>query len=196
MPQQANADQTGIAEGLKNRVQQSAAIAAMRDNEEHPKEKPAYVPPAGDPNNPKTRYGAHPERGENRIDVTDWIKPLPTQKKYHKGVSSVPETGPAILKKGEKVIPAEENPDNPDNKGEHMSDKGAYHHDDYSPTEKSEFHRSMSSLHQGGLHRALGIGEGEKIPMAKIEAATHSENGHTRKMAVMAKSMHSWRHGK
>ena len=35
MPQ-ANADQSGIAEGLKNRVQQSAAIAEMRDNEEHP----------------------------------------------------------------------------------------------------------------------------------------------------------------
>jgi len=81
-------------------------------------------------------------------------------------------------------------------KGGVVGDKNNYHHGDYSPTEKSEFHRSMSSLHQGGLHRALGIAEGEKIPMAKIEAATHSENGHTRKMAVMAKSMHSWKHGK
>jgi hypothetical protein len=77
-----------------------------------------------------------------------------------------------------------------------VGDKDSYHHNDFSATEKSEFHRSMSSLHKGGLHRALGIAEGEKIPMAKIEAATHSENGHTRKMATMAKSMKAWKHGK
>jgi hypothetical protein len=76
-------------------------------------------------------------------------------------------------------------------------DKGGeagYHHNDYSSDEKSQFHRSMAHLHQGGLHRALGIAEGSKIPMAKVEAATHSEDAHTRKMAVMAKSMHSWSH--
>ena len=81
-------------------------------------------------------------------------------------------------------------------KGGLVGDKDNYHHEDYSPTEKSEFHRSMSSLHTGGLHRALGIPEGEKIPLSKIEAATHSDNGHLKKMAVMARSMHSWKHGK
>jgi hypothetical protein len=81
-------------------------------------------------------------------------------------------------------------------KGGVVGDKDTYHHGDYSPTEKSEFHRSMSSLHTGGLHRALGIAEGERIPMAKIEAATHSENAHTRKMATLAKSMKGWKHGK
>jgi hypothetical protein len=35
---------------------------------------------------------------------------------YHTGVDSVPETGPALLKKGEAVIPAERNPMNPANK--------------------------------------------------------------------------------
>ena len=81
-------------------------------------------------------------------------------------------------------------------KGGVVGDKDSYHHNDFSATEKSEFHRSMSSLHKGGLHRALGIAEGEKIPMAKIEAAAHSDNGHLKKMAVMAKSMKAWKHGK
>jgi len=187
MPQ-SDSDQAGIAAGLQNRIQQSAAIKAMRDNDEHPKEKPAYVPPVGDPNNPKTRYGAHPERGENRIDVTDWIKPLPTQKKYHKGVSSVPETGPAILKKGEKVIPAEENPDNPDNKGEHMSE--------HSPAEKAHFHRAMSHLHTGGLHRALGVAEDKPLSMEQKKHAAASSNPHMAAMGRLAVAMHSWNHGK
>jgi hypothetical protein len=80
-------------------------------------------------------------------------------------------------------------------KGGIVGDKDNYHHGDYSSAEKSEFHRSMSKLHEGGLHQALGLSEDNKIPMAKVEAATHSENAHTRKMAVMAKAMHSWRHG-
>ena len=78
-------------------------------------------------------------------------------------------------------------------KGGNVEDKDSYHSDDYSPEEKDHFHRAMGSLHKGGLHRSLGIPEGERIPMAKIESATHSDNPHTKKMAVMAKSMHSWK---
>ena len=48
MPQ-ANADQEGIAAGLKNRVQQSAAIAEMRDEEEHPRSAPTPSPYASTP---------------------------------------------------------------------------------------------------------------------------------------------------
>jgi len=36
---------------------------------------------------------------------------------YEEGTPSVPQTGPAIVHKGEKIIPAEQNPDNPDNAG-------------------------------------------------------------------------------
>jgi hypothetical protein len=194
MPQ-ANADQEGIAAGLKNRVQQSAAIAEMRDEEEHPRSAPTPSPYASTPQD-KVAHQRPAPKGEKATyqQAQDILNN--SLKKYHKGVASVPETGPAILKKGEKVVPAEKNPDNPDNKGEHMGDKDSYHHNDFSATEKSEFHRSMSSLHKGGLHRALGIAEGEKIPMAKIEAAAHSDNGHLKKMAVMAKSMKAWKHGK
>ena len=98
-------------------------------------------------------------------DVTPEIKPTPKAPLYDKG---------GVVKES------------------NMND--GFHHNDYSSTEKSEFHRSMSHLHQGGLHRALDIPEGEKIPLAKIEAATNSENPHLRKMAVMAKSMHGWKH--
>lgn len=50
-------------------------------------------------------------------------------------------------------------------------------------------YRAMHHLHKGGLHRALGVGEGEKIPAAKIEAAKHSSNEHVRHMANFASTM-------
>ena len=101
-------------------------------------------------------------------------------------MASVPETGPAILKKGEKVVPAEKNPDNPDNKGEHMSE--------HSPAGKAHFSRAMHKLHGGALHRHFGIPEGEPIPMAKKEEAANSSNPHVAAMGRMAKAMAGWKH--
>jgi hypothetical protein len=40
----------------------------------------------------------------------------------------------------------------------------------------------------GALHRSLGVSEGEKIPAAKIEAASHSDNPTLRKRATLAKT--------
>lgn len=42
---------------------------------------------------------------------------------------------------------------------------------------------------KGGLHRNLGVPTGEKIPEAKVEAATHSKNPKTRKEANLAKTL-------
>lgn len=42
---------------------------------------------------------------------------------------------------------------------------------------------------KGGLHRSLGIPQGQKIPAARLEAATHSSDPKTRKQAQMAKNM-------
>lgn len=64
----------------------------------------------------------------------------------------------------------------------------------FSPEHTAKFHRAMHKLRTGGLHRALGIAEGEKIPMEKVEEATRSDNPHVRKMAVLAKAMHGWHH--
>ncbi len=52
----------------------------------------------------------------------------------------------------------------------------------------------MSSLNKGGLHRALGIPEGEKIPLDKKQAAANSSNPHLAAMGRMAVAMHGWKH--
>lgn len=71
-----------------------------------PAPKPAPTPIlAPKPVDSGKRYGDRP--GEKRLDSEGNEIP-----KYHKGVASVPKTGPAILKKGEAVIPAEKNPMN------------------------------------------------------------------------------------
>ena len=297
MPQQADSEQSGIAAGLKNRVQQSAAIAAMRDEEEHPRSAPTPSPYASTPQD-KVAHQRPAPKGEKDMykQAVDWSSGLKKKApvyddggvvdtdstggkksddaraanakkgqqaesvigaagqamsaphQYHEGAyGPIYDKGGkvnvndgkhqvAILKDGERVLTPEQNKDwehakdlggvsgkapttlpiggktmrdsndvTPDmtpkhpkvyDKGGVVGDKDSYHHNDFSATEKSEFHRSMSSLHKGGLHRALGIAEGEKIPMAKIEAAAHSDNGHLKKMAVMARSMHGWKHGK
>ncbi len=55
-------------------------------------------------------------------------------------------------------------------------------------------YRALHKLRKGGLHRALGVAEGEKIPAAKLEAARNSKNEHVRKMANFAHTMKSWKH--
>jgi len=50
-------------------------------------------------------------------------------------------------------------------------------------------YRSLRHLRAGGLHRALGVKEGEKIPAGKVEAATNSDNPHIAHMANFAKTM-------
>lgn len=52
------------------------------------------------------QYGTQGQ--EKRIDVTNMMKPLG---RFANGTDSVPETGPYILEKGEKVVPTEENPE-------------------------------------------------------------------------------------
>jgi hypothetical protein len=50
-------------------------------------------------------------------------------------------------------------------------------------------YRAMHHLRKGGLHRALGVPEGENIPAEKLEAAKNSENEHVRHMANFAHTM-------
>lgn len=50
-------------------------------------------------------------------------------------------------------------------------------------------YRAMHHLNKGGLHRALGIKEGEKIPKDRLEAARNSSNPHIRHMANFAHTM-------
>lgn len=86
----------------------------------------------------------------------------------------VKKTGVALVHKGETVIPVG---------GEKKDDTVHLSH-----------HRVVMHLNHGGLHRALGIPEGTKIPKDKIETARNSDNPHLREMANLAHSMASWKH--
>lgn len=55
-------------------------------------------------------------------------------------------------------------------------------------------YRSLHRLRKGGLHRALGVAEGEKIPADKLAAARNSKNSHVAHMANLAHTMKSWKH--
>lgn len=55
-------------------------------------------------------------------------------------------------------------------------------------------YRAMHHLRKGGLHRALGVPEGEKIPAKKVAAARNSDNEHIRKMAEFAHTMGKFKH--
>lgn len=55
-------------------------------------------------------------------------------------------------------------------------------------------HRVVMHLNKGGLHRALGVPEGEDIPKDKIAQAKNSKNPHVAKMANLAETMAGWKH--
>jgi len=50
--------------------------------------------------------------------------------------------------------------------------------------------------HPGALHKALGVPEGKKIPEKKLEKAEHSKNPLTRKRAILAETLKSFKHKK
>jgi hypothetical protein len=66
----------------------------------------------------------------------------------------------------------------------------------YSKKEKQSFHRHMSHIKHGALHRHFGIPEDEPIPMEKKQEAANSSNPHVAAMGRMAVAMAGWHHGK
>ena len=61
-------------------------------------------------------------------------------------------------------------------------------------TKNPSLYRALHHLRHGGLHRALHVPEGEKIPDAKIAAARNSSNPHVAHMANFAHTMSEWKH--
>jgi hypothetical protein len=55
-------------------------------------------------------------------------------------------------------------------------------------------YRALHHLRKGGLHRALGVPEDEKIPAEKLSAAQNSKSEHVRHMASFAKTMSGFKH--
>jgi hypothetical protein len=56
-------------------------------------------------------------------------------------------------------------------------------------------HHALSNLRKGGLHRALGVPEGEPIPKEKLEKAKNSDDEHVRRMAQFAGVLEGFHHG-
>lgn len=55
-------------------------------------------------------------------------------------------------------------------------------------------YRALHHLRRGGLHKALGVKPGEKIPAGKLASARNSSNSHIAHMANFAHTMKSWKH--
>ena len=55
-------------------------------------------------------------------------------------------------------------------------------------------YRALRHLRAGGLHRALHVPEGKKIPADKLAAARHSSNPHIQHMANFAHTMSGFSH--
>jgi hypothetical protein len=55
-------------------------------------------------------------------------------------------------------------------------------------------YRAMHHLRKGGLHKALGVPQGETIPADKLESAKNSSNEHVKKMANFAATMKGFKH--
>lgn len=55
-------------------------------------------------------------------------------------------------------------------------------------------YRALHHLRKGGLHRALHVPLGEKIPAEKIAAAKNSSNAHVAHMANFAHTMSGFKH--
>lgn len=121
--------------------------------------------------NPGAKYGSR--SGEKRIDTSEMTKKLPS---YKEGTDRVPSDQVAVLHKDEAVVP------------KHEADKQR------SGKHNVSLYRAMHHLNKGGLHRALGVPEGEKIPADKLAAAKRSNNEHVRKMAQFASTMGHFKH--
>jgi hypothetical protein len=78
--------------------------ATSNDAQPMPKATP---PQAVDKVKKGAKYGDKPQNGEQRIDVSEYLKPLAS---YKHGTNYVPKTGIALLHKGEAVTPAKDNP--------------------------------------------------------------------------------------
>ena len=48
---------------------------------------------------------------------------------------------------------------------------------------------AKATENKGGLHRSLGVPEGEKIPAKKLAKAEHSKNPKVKKQAALAKTL-------
>jgi hypothetical protein len=178
-----NKETEGLGSELAARAQMnraaSGALEGDKPSDATPAKGTAAKPAPIDKVNKGREYGdaEGAKRGEKKIDTTDMTKPLGS---FAKGTDSVPKTGVYKIHEGEAVV---------SNKDKKMSGE-------HTPKEKAHFHRAMSHLHGGALHRHFGIPEDQPIPMEKKQEAANSENPHVAAMGRLAVAMHGWGHKK
>ena len=100
-------------------------------------------------------------------DVTPEIKPTPLAPLYDKG-GVVKESNVDCMDKGGEVT--------------------------HSPEEKAAFHRSLSHLNTGGLHRHFGVSEDKPLTHAQKEQAANSDDSHVSRMGHFALAAEGWHH--
>jgi hypothetical protein len=170
-----------------------SARASMNRSGEDALKGPTTAPteekPVASKPDPAGAYGTR--KGEQRIDTSSMTKPLGS---YEKGTNHVPKTGIYKLHEGEKVVPANENPDNLNKLDEEKPMEKETTDKNHTPEEKAHFQRAMSHMHKGGLHDHFNMKHDEPIPMAKKQEAANSDNPHTAAMGRMAVAMHGWSH--
>ena len=114
---------------------------------------------------------------------------------HAKDLGGVSGKAPTTLPIGGKTM-RDSNDVTPDMTPKKVYDKGGVVHSEHTPEEKAHFHRSMSSLHTGGLHRALGVSEDKPLSMEQKKHAAASSNPHMAAMGRLAVAMHGWTHPK
>jgi len=111
---------------------------------------------------------------------------------HAKNLGGVSGKAPTTLPIGGKTV-RDSNDVTPDMTPKKVYDKGGVVHSEHTPEEKAHFHRAMSHLHQGGLHRALGVSEDKPLSMEQKKHAAASSNPHMAAMGRLAVAMHGWK---
>ena len=65
---------------------------------------------------------------------------------------------------------------------------------DQQKSTRNSHHRAMFHLRKGGLHKHLGIPEGQPIPEEKKREAANSDNPHVAKMGQFALNAAKFKH--
>jgi hypothetical protein len=191
-----NQGDEGTGQGLAERARQNAEANAYVTQRDHPATptEPKSNPYASTPQDKVTNQHPAP-KGEKATykEASEILKKhLPTYDKGGKVNVNDGKHQVAILKDGERVLTEKQNKEYEKEHGMDCYDAGGTV--EHSPAEKAHFHRAMSHLHGGALHRHLGIPEGQPIPMTKKQAAANSDNPHVAAMGRMAVAMHGWKH--
>jgi hypothetical protein len=113
---------------------------------------------------------------------------------HAKNLGGVDGKAPTTLPIGGKTV-RDSNDVTPDMTPKHpkVYDKGGVV-GDHSPEERAHFHRALSSISKGGLHRSLGVDESKPLSMEQKEKAAKSENPHIAAQGRLAVAMAHWHH--